>query len=87
MTHAVKDVSDFESAAFSSQDENSNRPRNPDPLLTVPEAAEYLHLPEGTLRQQIRARRLATVKLSARGIRVRQSELERYIATLTRPVR
>lgn len=87
MRHNIDGMTDSEPVASTSQGESSDRPHNPDPLLTVPEAAEYLHMPEGTLRQQIRDRRLATVKLSARGLRVRQSELERYIADLTRPVR
>ncbi|QAY70479.1 helix-turn-helix domain-containing protein [Xylanimonas protaetiae] len=60
---------------------------NPDPLLTVAEAAKFLTLTQPMLREAIREGHIASVRLSARGIRIRRSELDRYIDARTRPAR
>ncbi|BDZ41623.1 hypothetical protein GCM10025865_09220 [Paraoerskovia sediminicola] len=60
-------------------------PPNADPLLTVRDAAEYLNVPELAVRELIRTHRIAAANLGERRIRLRRSELERFISAATRP--
>lgn len=49
-------------------------------LLRVAEAAKMLAVDERTLRGWIAARKIAVVRLSARCLRIRIDDLERFIA-------
>ncbi len=50
-----------------------------DDLLTVEQVAERLQVHPDTVRRYIRERKLRAVRLSATNLRVRRSELERFI--------
>ena len=50
-----------------------------DDLLTIEQVAERLQLHPDTVRRYIRERILRAVRISATAIRVRQSELDRFI--------
>ena len=50
-----------------------------DKLLTVDEVAQLLRLAPGTIYHLVSARRLPCVRLSARCLRFRESEIWRYI--------
>jgi excisionase family DNA binding protein len=52
---------------------------NPDPLMTVDEAAEYLGMSAEFVRRQVAAGRLEGTRLG-RYLRIRQSALERYLS-------
>jgi excisionase family DNA binding protein len=52
----------------------------PDELLTVREVAEYLKLNPQTVRNWIDAGQLAGVRVGSRRVRVRRSELDRFLA-------
>lgn len=56
---------------------------NPDPLLTVSQAAHYLGVSDKLVRREISAGRLTRTTVG-RYIRVRQSALEAYLANSTR---
>jgi excisionase family DNA binding protein len=50
-------------------------------LLTVEEVAEYLKLNQQTVRNMIDRRQLRAIRIGQRRVRIRQSELDRFIAT------
>jgi excisionase family DNA binding protein len=52
----------------------------PERLLTVDEIAELLRLNPQTVRNMIDRRELGAVRLGQRRVRVRESELERFLA-------
>lgn len=54
-----------------------------DKLLTVDEVAQLLRLAPGTIYHLVFARRLPCVRLSARCLRFRESEIWRYIERLS----
>lgn len=56
------------------------RPISPDPLLSVTEVAELLGCHPATVRRLITARRLKAIRLSARRLGIRQSEIERHLS-------
>ena len=56
-----------------------------DCLWSVVEAARFLNLSTGTMYHLVSERRVPVIKLSARCIRFRRSELESWIATLSVP--
>lgn len=57
-----------------------------DALLTVPEVAATLRLHPDTVRRWLRAGQLPAVNLGGRrGYRVRRSELDRFLASLSTP--
>ncbi len=56
-----------------------------DELLTIWQTARELAVTTGTIRSWIGARKIGHVRLGARTIRVRRSELERLIAIGTIP--
>jgi excisionase family DNA binding protein len=57
-----------------------------DLLLTVPEVAATLRLHPDTVRRWLRAGQLPALNLGGRrGYRVRQSELDRFLASLSTP--
>jgi excisionase family DNA binding protein len=58
---------------------------SPDELLTVTQAARALGTGECFVRQLIRDRRIASVRLG-RYVRIHASELDRFIGTATVPV-
>lgn len=60
----------------------SERTHNPDPLMTLAEAADYVGSSASFLRRQIAAGRLEGTFLG-RLVRVRRSSLERFIAAQT----
>jgi excisionase family DNA binding protein len=51
-------------------------------LMTVTEVAEYLGLAVGTIYHMVSQRRLPCVRLSARCLRFRRSDLDEFIANL-----
>jgi excisionase family DNA binding protein len=51
-----------------------------DDLLRVPEVAAILNLKEATVRDWLLKRRLPFIRLNARCVRVRRSDVERMIA-------
>lgn len=53
-----------------------------DRLMTVSEAAEFLGLAVGTIYHMVSQKRLPCVRLSARCLRFRRSDLEEFIANL-----
>ena len=57
-------------------------PKNPRGLLSVDEAAQYLRVSTGTLRNWLSMRRLEFVKIG-RLTRLSQAALDRYIAEHT----
>lgn len=57
---------------------------NPDPLLTVPEAADYLGVPVHWMRRAIHERRLPVLRVG-RNVRLRRSALDDYLTTCTTP--
>lgn len=59
---------------------------NPDPLLTVPEAAAYLGVPAHWMRRAIHERRLPVLRVG-RNVRLRRSALDEYLAAHTTPAR
>jgi excisionase family DNA binding protein len=54
-----------------------------DELLRVPEAARMLSLKPATVRAWLLRRKLPFVRLSARAVRLRQSDIERLITERT----
>jgi excisionase family DNA binding protein len=59
-----------------------------DSLMTVPEVAATLRLHPDTVRRWLRAGQLPAVNLGGRrGYRIRRSELDRYLASLSTPGR
>lgn len=56
---------------------------NPDPLLTVPQVAEYLGIGTRFVWHELSQGNLTRTRLG-RSTRVRRSELERYIADCAR---
>jgi len=50
-----------------------------DELLTVEQVAAELQMHPDTIRRYIREKKLRAVRLSARDLRVRRSELERFL--------
>ena len=59
-----------------------------DSLMTVPEVAATLRLHPDTVRRWLRAGQLPAVNLGGRrGYRIRRSELDRYLASLSTPSR
>jgi excisionase family DNA binding protein len=48
-------------------------------LHTIEEAAKILNVSKGTVRNLIRRRELVPVRISNRGVRIPQSELDKYI--------
>lgn len=57
------------------------------PLLTVTEAAQYLRLAKLSVYQLVSQKRIPVVRLSARCIRFRVSDLEEWIASHLHPAR
>lgn len=57
---------------------------NPDPLLTLDQAGEYLGTSGKFVRRQIAGGAITPTVLGTRNIRIRRSELERFIAASTR---
>ena len=51
-------------------------------LMTVSEVAEYLGLAVGTIYHMVSQKRLPCVRLSARCLRFRRSDLDEFIANL-----
>ncbi|MFJ3905666.1 helix-turn-helix domain-containing protein [Streptomyces sp. NPDC090025] len=60
--------------------------KNPDPLLAISEAAEYLSVPVRMVRRLRAQRRIAAVKVG-KHVRFRVSVLEAYLAEQTDPAR
>lgn len=59
-----------------------------DSLMTVPEVAATLRLHPDTVRRWLRAGQLPAVNLGGRrGYRIRRSELDRFLASLSTPSR
>lgn len=62
---------------------------NPDPLLSLLQAGEYLGCSDELVRQEIIAGRIAVIRMGQPGtrtrMRVRRSELEAYIERSTTP--
>ncbi|WP_392391038.1 helix-turn-helix transcriptional regulator [Nocardioides sp. LHD-245] len=56
---------------------------NPDPLLDLAQAAAYLTLSERTVRRLVASGQLGCIQLSPRKMRIRRSELERYVSAST----
>jgi len=56
-----------------------------DCLWTVTEAAKYLRLNKYSLYHLVSQKRIPVVKLSARCIRFRRSELQRWVESLSHP--
>lgn len=54
-------------------------------LLSVAEAAEYLTVTERWVRQAITERHLPHIRLGRKFIRLRRSDLDRYLAAQTIP--
>jgi excisionase family DNA binding protein len=52
----------------------------PDEFLTVAEIAELLKLNQHTIRNMIDRGELAAVRVGARRVRVRRSDLDRFLA-------
>ena len=50
-----------------------------DKLLTIEQVAERLQLKPHTVRKYIREKKLTPVRISATVVRIRESELERFI--------
>jgi excisionase family DNA binding protein len=50
-----------------------------DELLTIDQVAEALKLHPDTIRRYIREKKMKAVRLSATNLRVRRSELDRFI--------
>ena len=50
-----------------------------DDLLTIEQVAERLQLHPDTVRRYIREKKMKAVRLSATNLRVRKSELDRFI--------
>lgn len=50
-----------------------------DELLTIEQVAEALKLHPDTIRRYIREKKMRAVRLSATNLRVRRSELDRFI--------
>lgn len=50
-----------------------------DELLTVEEVADILKLHVDTIRRYVRERKLKAVRLSATQLRIRRSELDRFV--------
>ncbi len=50
-----------------------------DDLLTIEQVAERLQLHPDTVRRYIRERKLAAIRLSSTNMRVRRSELDRFL--------
>ena len=50
-----------------------------DDLLTIEQVADKLQLHPDTIRRYIRERKLRAVRISATTIRVRQSEVDRFL--------
>jgi excisionase family DNA binding protein len=46
-------------------------------FLRIPEAAEYIGLPEGYLRRLIREKKLAAITEGVRGWRIRRQDLDK----------
>ncbi len=59
-------------------------PASPDRLLTVREAATYLHLKPDGVRKARRAGRISGVKLNEKEWGFRESELNRYLTRYNR---
>ena len=57
-----------------------------DRLLTVPQAAEFLHLSAGTVYHLVGQRRLPVIRLSSRCIRFSLHALLIWLDSLTQPV-
>ncbi len=51
-----------------------------DELLTIDEVAAELKLHPDTIRRYIRDKKIKSVRLASTAIRIRRSELERFIA-------
>jgi len=59
-----------------------------DSLMTVPEVAATLRLHPDTVRRWLRAGQLPAVNLGGRrGYRIRRSELDRFLTSLSTPSR
>ena len=50
-----------------------------DELLTIEEVADILKLHPDTIRRYVRERKLKAVRLSATQLRIKRSELDRFI--------
>ena len=50
-----------------------------DDLLTIEQVAERLQLHPDTVRRYIREKKLAAIRLSSTNMRVRKSELDRFL--------
>jgi excisionase family DNA binding protein len=59
----------------------------PLPLLTIVEAAEFLHLSVGGLYHLVSQRRVPVVRISSRCIRFSRLDLEKWIANHSHPSR
>ena len=57
-----------------------------DQLLTVPEAAELLHLSTGTVYHLVSQRRLPVIRISARCVRFSRTALLCWLDSRTQPV-
>jgi excisionase family DNA binding protein len=56
-----------------------------DNLMTVPEAAEFLHLNPGTLYHFVSQKRVPVIRISSRCIRFSRRALSEWIESLTEP--
>lgn len=61
----------------------SRIPRRDDCLLTVPEAAEFLHLSPGTLYHLVSEKRVPVIRISSRCIRFSLTTLRLWLEDLT----
>ena len=52
---------------------------NPDPLLTLPEAADYAGVSKYTLRRCIASGDLEAIRVGSQLLRIRRSALERFL--------
>jgi len=65
----------------------TNRRPAPDPLLSMRETASWLGVHLATVRRLVEAGKIRTIRLSARRIGIRTSEIEHYLAAAEQSAR
>lgn len=66
--------------------EPTSAPLNPDPLLDVEQAADYLHTSKRHVRHLISKREITVTRIGNK-VRFRVSELNTYVVTRTTPAK